>query len=256
MTLRTYKTQLHMQRRYQTQFRRIEKILHKLKDKQDTISGELQLLKSNGAKRNQGFFPEFAMLKGSLAYILTICCHDFIDAADTPDGALERNKINGNVITLESDVSAERDRTKPPRQLHIFRNIISKDTFSRRNNTNILHQYKFPNDIYYHHGKINVDELVTVVKGIPESIWQEGAERAARFKVHQYTSTIAFRLGGDDWRTSLHDGITEETFGSHFYLPSEEILNKFGGMAYNKHWSRFMPVVKIFLHFDMIVCLH
>ncbi len=33
-----------------------------------------------------------------------------------------------------------------------------------------------------------------------KAIWAEGDERSQKYKVHQYTSTIAFRLGGDHLR--------------------------------------------------------
>lgn len=58
-----------------------------------------------------------------------------------------------------------------------------------------------------------------------QSIWAEGDERAQKYKVHQYTSTIAFRLAGDHLLQ-----VKDDLKPFEGTKPTSEILNFDGGM--------------------------
>lgn len=129
--------------------------------------------------------------------------------------------------------SPEDDPAKVPEYNRIAR-LISPSTFDRANNTNIFWRYADPQYVYRVLGKVDVSHLRELVKRIPESVWQEGAERAKKYRVHQYTATIALRFGGDRIRElKKQDNPFEGT------LPTYDLLNQYGEMKNQVHWDEF-----------------
>lgn len=129
--------------------------------------------------------------------------------------------------------SVEDDSAKVPEYNRIAR-LIGPTTFSRGNNTNIFWRYADPQYVYRILGKVDVAHLRDLVKRIPETVWQEGAERAKKYKVHQYTATIALRFGGDRIRElKQQDNPFEGT------LPTYDLLNQYGEMKNQRHWDDY-----------------
>jgi len=138
--------------------------------------------------------------------------------------------------------SPEDDSAKVPAYNRIAR-LVSPSTFNRGNNTNIFWRYADPKLVYRVLGKVDVTHLRELVKRTPESVWQEGAERAKKYKVHQYTATIALRFGGDRIRDlKRQDNPFEGT------LPTYDLLNQYGEMKDQKHWDEYKsgiePILK------------
>eukprot|EP00750_Incisomonas_marina_P028960 INCI7015.3.p1 GENE.INCI7015.3~~INCI7015.3.p1 ORF type:complete len:389 (+),score=75.30 INCI7015.3:184-1350(+) len=120
--------------------------------------------------------------------------------------------------------------------------FIYPDSFSRGNNTNFFWPYarqKSPEDVYRFLGTVDVEELAEVVKTIPQSIWAEGDERSKKYKVHQYTSTIAFRLGGDHLR-EMPSKLAKYQGKKSTY----DILNFDGSMTFSNHWETYGPLIQ------------
>lgn len=156
----------------------------------------------------------------------------------------ERNDDEAVPADAKSSVveSVEDDSAKVPDYNRIAR-LIAPTTFSRGNNTNIFWRYADPKYVYRVLGKVDVTHLRELVKRIPESVWQEGAERAKKYKVHQYTATIALRFGGDRIRElKQQDNPFEGT------LPTYDLLNQYGEMKNQRHWDDFKsgiePILK------------
>lgn len=144
------------------------------------------------------------------------------------------------LVTVADDVT---DAVTLPGQNRISR-LIYPTTFDHRNNTNIFWRYTKSEYIYRVLGKVDVTGLRKLVKSIPEEVWQEGAERAKRYKVHQYTATISLRFGADrvrDWKKA--DNPFEGT------LPTYDLLNQYGEMNYKKHWPKYKSELQPILEY-------
>lgn len=128
------------------------------------------------------------------------------------------------------------------RELSAVADYIYPESLTRGNNTHFFYPYgqqKSPEDVYRFIGTVDVADLAEKVKNTPESIWAEGDERSKKYKVHQYTSTIAFRLSGDHLREL---GSKLDRFEGK--RPTQDILNFDGSMEFSHHWPEYGPLIQ------------
>jgi hypothetical protein len=121
-------------------------------------------------------------------------------------------------------------------------NEITADSFSRQNNTHMFCKYaeqQSPEDVYRFIGTVDVTELAEAVKRIPPEVWAEGDERSKKYKVHQYTHTLAFRLSGDHLRNI--DSAFPQFEGK---ISTYDALNFDDSMTFGEHWPEFEPLIQ------------
>lgn len=110
-----------------------------------------------------------------------------------------------------------------------------------RNNSHLFHKYEAREEIYRVLGKVDVSKLAELVRSIPEAVWQEGAARAKKYRVHRYTATIALRFGADDMRELKKESDILSFTGKK---PLEDLLDHKGGMHWNVHWEEYRGVIE------------